>query len=67
MAQDIFAPPCGCIWHGGRHDQGCEAWLTLVAARDELRQGEDIDYRKVRRIEEQMAGHMPPWMDGEAP
>ncbi len=65
MAQDMFTAACGCTWHGGRHQQACAAWQTLLAARDEVRQGANVGYSELRTLEEQMEGHMPPWMAGE--
>ncbi len=67
MAQDVFAAACGCIWEGGRHVQACPAWMVLSAERDDLRQGASDDYWEVRKIDEQMAEHTPPWMADEVP
>jgi len=65
MAQDMFTAPCGCIWHGGQHQQACAAWQALNATRDELRQGGSVEFLEVRRIEDRMSEHMPPWMSEE--
>ncbi len=61
MAGDTFTAPCGCTWHGRRHDETCTVWLTLVAGRERLRQAVNTEYGELRRIEEQMNEHMPPW------
>ncbi len=66
MAQDMFTASCGCIWHGGQHQQACAAWQALIAGRDRLQQGTSIDYEELRRIDEQLAEHTPPWMADEA-
>ncbi len=65
MAEDTFTAPCGCTWYGGQHHQACDAWETLIAARDALRQGDNVGYWDVRTLEEQMEDHMPPWMISE--
>ena len=45
----------------------CDGWRALVVERDQLQQGTGIDYEDLRRIEDQMAGHTPPWMGDERP
>ena len=63
MAQDTFAAPCGCIWHGDAPRHRCAAWQDLAERRDRLHAHPNAD-RELRRIEEQMNDHMPPWMIG---
>ncbi len=65
MSEDMFTAPCGCVWHGGRHRRACDGWRALVTDRDRLQQETSIDYEALRRIEEQMAEHTPPWMGDE--
>ena len=66
MVQEVFAPPCGCVWYGARQRRPCAAWQPLVDAAEGLRRDPSVEGADASSIEDQLREHMPPWIFDDA-